>query len=186
MAGSARPDELTIGPGYTVLRELGGGGMSRVFVAREHALGREVVVKVLAAELAQTLSAARFAREIRLAAALEEPHIVPVHSTGQTSDGLPNYTMPYARGDSLRARVAAGPLPRGEAVAILRDVARALEYAHRHGVIHRDVKPENILLSSGTALVTDFGIAKAISAARDEGRRTGEVREGSVLTSLGM
>src|SRR4030095_11790994 len=132
---------------YTRGRERGAGGMSRVFVAREEALGRDVVVKVLAPELAAGISAERFAREIRLAAALQEPHIVPVHTTGVTAEGLPYYTMPYVRGESLRTRLAHGPVPLHEAVPILRDVATALEYAHAHGLVHRDIKPENVLLS---------------------------------------
>ena len=96
--------QATLDDGYTLERELGGGGMSRAFVARDNALGREVVIKVLSPELAATLSAERFTREIKLAAALQEPHIVPVHAAGVTSDGLPYYTMPFVRGYSLRAR----------------------------------------------------------------------------------
>jgi serine/threonine-protein kinase len=140
--------------------------MARVFVARDEQLGRDVVVKVLAPELAQALSAERFAREIRLAARLQEPHIVPVLAAGTTVDGLPWYAMPYVEGESLRARLAQGPVPLREAVGILRDLARALAYAHGRGIVHRDIKPENVLLSSGTAMVTDFGIAKALSASR--------------------
>ena len=158
--------QASLGAAYVLERELGGGGMSRVFVAREEALGRDVVVKVLAPALVAELSAERFTREIRLTAALQEPHIVPVLATGQTADGLPYYLMPYVAGKSLRARLRQqaedGPVPLTEAVSILRDVARALAYAHAHGVVHRDVKPENVLLSSGTAVVTDFGIAKAV------------------------
>lgn len=152
--------------------------MSRVFVARDEALGRDVVVKVLAPELAQGLSAERFTREIQLAAALQEPHIVPVHAAGVTSEGLPYYTMPYVRGESLRGRLDEGPVPLAEAVAILRDVATALEYAHGHGLVHRDIKPENVLLSGRTAVVTDFGIAKALSASRTQA-------PGGTLTQVG-
>jgi eukaryotic-like serine/threonine-protein kinase len=158
--------QTSLGTAYTLERELSAGGMSRVFVAREESLGRDVVVKVLAPELAAGLSAERFAREIKLAAALQEPHIVPVHRAGVTSEGLPYYTMPYVRGESLRARLASGPVPLSEAAAILRDVATALEYAHAHGIVHRDIKPENVLLSGRTAVVTDFGIAKALSVSK--------------------
>jgi serine/threonine-protein kinase len=139
--------------------------MSRVFVARDEALGREVVVKVLAPELAEGLSAERFAREIRLAARLQHPNVVPVLAAGTGPDGLPYYTMPYIAGASLRERLAAGPLPVAEALPMLRDVARALGYAHAQGVVHRDVKPENVLLTGGAAVVADFGIAKALRAA---------------------
>lgn len=158
--------QSTLGDGYTLERELGGGGMSRVFVARENALGREVVVKVLAPELSASVSAERFTREIATAARLQQANIVPVLAAG-TSDGVPYYTMPYVKGESLRAQMARGmPLSMHDRLNVLRDVARALAYAHGEGVIHRDIKPDNILLSAGTAVVTDFGIAKAISAAR--------------------
>jgi eukaryotic-like serine/threonine-protein kinase len=138
-----------------------------------------VVIKVLAPELLAGLSVERFRREVLLAAQLQHPHIVPVHSAGDM-DGVPWFTMPYVDGESLRRRLEEGPLAIGEAISILRDVARALAYAHRHGVVHRDIKPDNVLLSSGTATVTDFGIAKAISAARAEGADLG-----ATLTQVG-
>ena len=153
---------------YTIKRELRAGGMARVFVAHDVSLGREIVVKVLPPELTYQFSAARFAREIKLAAALQEPHIVPVLTAGQTVGGYPYFTMPFVRGESLRTRIQKGPVPLEEGLAILRDVASALAYAHRQGIVHRDIKPENILLSEGTAVVTDFGIAKAVQAARKE------------------
>ena len=158
----------SLGDGYRIERELGGGGMSRVFVAEDIRLKRHVVIKVLPDQMAHGISAERFEREIQLTAALQEPHIVPVLSTGVTSDGLPYYTMPFVRGDTLRVRIDAGRIPMEEAVSILRDVATALEYAHAHGVVHRDIKPENILLSGRTAVVTDFGIAKAVAASMSD------------------
>lgn len=140
--------------------------MSRVFLAQETALGRQVVVKLLSDDVAAGLSAERFAREVRLAASLQHPNIVPVLATG-VADGDPWYTMPYVRGESLRARLKeTGKIPERKAVSILRDVARALQYAHLEGVIHRDIKPDNVLLSGDVAVVTDFGIAKAISLAQ--------------------
>ena len=169
--------QTSFGAAFTLERELGGGGMSRVFVAREEALGRAVVVKVLAPELAEGLSAERFTREILLAARLQHPNVVPVLAAGTGSDGLPYYTMPFIAGASLRARLAARPVPLAETLAVLRDVARALAYAHAQGVVHRDIKPENLLLTGGAAVVADFGIAKALSAA------TGG---GATLTQLGM
>jgi tetratricopeptide (TPR) repeat protein/tRNA A-37 threonylcarbamoyl transferase component Bud32 len=157
--------QTTLGSAYTLERELGGGGMSRVFVADETALGRKVVVKVLPPELAAGVSVERFNREIQVAARLQHPHIVPVLSAGET-EGLPYYTMPFVDGSSLRARLARGPLAISEATGILKEVARALAYAHEHGVVHRDIKPDNVLLTGGSAVVTDFGIAKALSASR--------------------
>jgi eukaryotic-like serine/threonine-protein kinase len=160
--------QQTLGSAYTLERELGGGGMSRVFLAEEAALGRKVVVKVLPPELTAGVNVDRFRREIQLSAKLQHPHIVPVLSTGETG-GVPYYTMPFVEGESLRARLAkTGPLPITDAVNILRDTARALAYAHERGVVHRDIKPDNILLTSGTASVADFGIAKAVAAARTD------------------
>ena len=158
--------QSSLGAAYTLERELGGGGMAQVFVATDTALGRQVVVKVLSPETAEGMSAERFTREIRLAAALQHPHIVPVLTAGQTADGLPYYTMPFVTGESLRARMERGQLPLDEVLRVLRDVAEALDYAHAHGVVHRDIKPENVLLAGRIAVVADFGIAKAMSAAR--------------------
>jgi serine/threonine-protein kinase len=153
---------------YELERELGGGGMSRVFLANEVALGRRVVIKVLPADLTIDLSAERFAREIQLAAALQHPCIVPVLTAG-VADGVPYYTMPYVSGKTLRDRLRErAQLPVREAMEILRDVASALAHAHANNIVHRDIKPENILLSGGYAQVTDFGIARAISASRTE------------------
>jgi tetratricopeptide (TPR) repeat protein len=145
--------------------ELGGGGMSRTFLATERALSRRVVVKVLAPELLAGVSVERFKREVMLAASLQHPHVVPVLATGD-ANGLPWFTMPYVEGQSLRQRLTSGPMAIGEAVQVLRDVARGLAFAHARGVVHRDIKPDNVLLSEGSATVTDFGIAKAITAAR--------------------
>src|SRR5262249_53067959 len=136
----------TLGASYTLERELGGGGMSRVFVAEDTALGRSVVVKVLPPEMASGVSIERFKREISLAARLQHPHIVPLLSAGETG-GLPYFTMPFVEGESLRAPLARGEeIPLKEAVHLLREVASALAYAHRKGVIHRDIKPENVLI----------------------------------------
>ena len=169
--------QATLGTGYTLGRELGGGGMSRVFVAEEHRLRRQVVVKVLSPELAQGISVERFEREIQTAAALQQANIVPVLTAGET-DGLPFYTMPFVEGESLRARLGRGPFSITDVIGVLRDVSKALAYAHRQGVVHRDIKPDNVLLSEGTAVVTDFGIAKAISAARTSA-------PGATLTQIG-
>ena len=145
--------QATLGSAYTVDRELGGGGMSRVFLAHEASLGRNVVVKVLSSERLGDLSAERFAREVKLAASLQHPNIVPVLATG-VADGIPWYTMPYVKGESLRARMhELGTVPRRQVISILRDIARALQYAHEEGIVHRDIKPENVLLSGDAAVV---------------------------------
>jgi len=164
--------QSTLGSAYSLERELGGGGMSRVFLAEETSLGRRVVVKVLPPELAATVNVERFKREIHLAAALQHPHIVPLLSAAE-EQGLLYYTMPYIAGESLRTRLTMeGALPIGDAVRLLREVADALAYAHERGVVHRDIKPENILLSRGHAAVADFGIAKALSASTHAGEIT--------------
>lgn len=161
--------QSSLGDVYAIERELGGGGMSRVFVATERALGRKVVIKVLPAELAGAVSTERFRREIELAARLQQANIVPVLSAGDAA-GVPYFTIPYVSGESLRVRLASGtPVPVNESVGILREVARALAHAHEQGIVHRDIKPDNVLLSGGTAMVTDFGVAKALSAATTAG-----------------
>ena len=133
--------QTTLGDAYTIERELGGGGMSRVFVAREQSLGRSVVLKVLPNDTAGAISVERFKREIHLAASLQQANIVPLLTAG-IAGGVAYYTMPFVKGESLRARLAAkGALPVAECVAILRDVARALAFAHDEGIVHRDIKP---------------------------------------------
>ncbi|HYW31578.1 MAG TPA: serine/threonine-protein kinase [Gemmatimonas sp.] len=171
-----------LGDSYQLERELPGGGMSRVFVALDTSLGRRVVVKVLRPDLAAGVSVERFRREILLAASLQHSHIVPVLAAGEVG-GLPYFLMPFIDGDSLRARLHSGPLPVAEAVRILRDVARALAVAHERGIVHRDIKPDNVLLSGGSAMVADFGVAKAIASAR--GPTNGD-RSAEALTTVGM
>jgi TolB-like protein/tRNA A-37 threonylcarbamoyl transferase component Bud32/Flp pilus assembly protein TadD len=156
---SALPDR------YVIERELGGGGMATVFLAQDLKHERRVAVKVLRPELAATLGSDRFLREIKLTARLSHPHILPLLDSGD-AEGLLYYVMPFAEGESLRDRITREKqLPIEDAVQIAREVADALSYAHNHGVIHRDVKPENILLQGGHAVVADFGIARAVDAA---------------------
>src|SRR5438128_6990080 len=168
--------QTALGDAYRIEKELGGGGMSRVFVAVETELGRRVVIKVLAPELAAGVSVDRFKREIQRAASLQHPHIVPLLAAGQAEELL-YYTMPLIEGESLRAKLAReGALPISDTVRILRDVADALAYAHKHGVAHRDIKPDNVLVSNHHAVVTDFGVAKALSESAGQ----------SSLTSAGV
>lgn len=149
---------------YRLKSALGAGGAAHVFVADELETGRTVAIKVLREELAATVSAKRFLREINIAAQLEHPNIVPVYGSG-TVDGLPYYVMPFLEGHSLRTRLnRVGRLPLDEVLDICDEVSAALDYAHRRRVIHRDIKPENILLHAGQALVLDFGIALALDA----------------------
>jgi TolB-like protein/Tfp pilus assembly protein PilF len=174
-----------LGTSFTVERELTGGGMSRVFVAMDSALGRRVVVKVLPPELAATVSVERFKREIMLAATLQHPHIVGVLAAGEI-DGMPYFTMPFVEGESVRVRIQReGQLTVGRTVSILKDVARALDYAHERGVVHRDIKPDNVLLAGTSATVTDFGIAKALLGAlnTDGGEARAESKESTTTTT---
>jgi serine/threonine-protein kinase len=149
---------------YTVDRELGRGGMAIVFLAQDQKHHRKVAIKVLKPELAAALGRERFLREIETAAGLSHPHILPLHDSGEV-DGFLYYVIPYVEGESLRERLdRERQLPLDDALQIAREVADALGYAHRHNILHRDIKPGNILLSGGHALVTDFGIARAITA----------------------
>jgi eukaryotic-like serine/threonine-protein kinase len=159
--------ELALGDEYRVERELGGGGMSRVFLATQVDLGRKVVIKVLTPELAAGVNRERFRREVQMAATLQHPLIVPVLTAGE-AEGLLWYTMPFVEGESLRERLHRGVLSAKEATTALADVARALGAAHRKGIVHRDIKPGNILLHEHNAVVADFGVAKALTAATAE------------------
>jgi serine/threonine-protein kinase len=153
-----------LGSAYELKRELAGGGMSRVFLATERALNRDVVVKVLPPELAAGVNRERFRREIQVAAQLQHPHIVPLHTAGTHGDLL-YFTMPFIQGESLQRAMRDGTrFTTRQVLRILHDVVDALAYAHDRGVIHRDIKPGNVLRSGSHAVVTDFGVAKAISA----------------------
>ena len=155
---------------YQFVRELGAGGMATVYLARDLKHDREVAIKVLHEDLGASLGKERFLREIHIAARLQHPHVLPLYDSGEAA-GLLYYVMPYVDGLSLREKLAKeGELPIADAVHILRDVADALSEAHKNGVVHRDLKPENVMLRGRHALVTDFGVAKAVSEAT--GRQT--------------
>ena len=157
-----------LGGRYRIEREIGRGGMACVYLARDLKHARAVAVKVIRPELAASLGRNRFLREIEIAASLRHPNIVPVYDSGD-ADGILYFGMPYEEGPSLRTRLEGdGALPVTQCVNILRDVARALAHAHEHGVVHRDVKPDNVMVSGGAAVVTDFGIAKAFHLAQSD------------------
>src|SRR5213595_3360007 len=160
---------------YAIERQIGAGGMATVYLARDLKHDRAVALKVLRPELAAVLGIERFLSEIRVTAHLQHPHILPLFDSGQAG-GLIYYVMPYVEGESLRHRLEREKqLPIEEAVRLASGIASALDYAHRHGVIHRDIMPENILFQDGEAVVADFGIALALSAAA-----------GSRLTETGL
>ncbi len=168
--------QSALGDSYRLEREIGGGGMSRLFLATEASLNRQVVIKLLPPEMTSEVSAARFKQEIELAAHLQHPNILPVLTAG-AQDDLIYYVMPYVAGESLRHRLTAhGRLPVDDVRKILAEVSDALAYAHAQGVVHRDIKPENILLEHGHAVLTDFGVARAVA----------EAQSGERLTQTGM
>ena len=171
-----RPMPELVADRYRIREELGRGGMATVYVARDVKHGRDVAVKVLRDEVAAALGRARFLREIEIVAQLRHPHIVPLYDSGEAG-GLLYYVMPYEEGHSLRERLAReGPLSVANVLVVLRDICDALAYAHGHNVVHRDIKPDNVLLSGRHAMVSDFGIARAVTA------MTGQI----ALTSDGM
>jgi serine/threonine protein kinase/tetratricopeptide (TPR) repeat protein len=163
-----------LGDLYTIEEEIGRGGMATVYRARDRRHERTVAVKVLNRDVAAALGTDRFLHEIKTAASLTHPHIVPVHDSGET-DGVLFYVMPHIEGETLRNRIDREKrLPLTDVVRITRQLAAALDFAHRHGVVHRDIKPENVVLYEGEPFILDFGIAKAISAAGgDKLTRTG-------------
>ncbi len=156
--------KIALASRYSVERELGHGGMATVYLAQDLKHHRHVAIKVLRPELARAIGPARFLREIETAARLSHPHIRPLHDSGE-ADELLYYVMPFVAGESLRSRLdRERQLPLADALAIARDLAEALAYAHSQGIVHRDIKPENVLFAAGHAVVTDFGIARAIAA----------------------
>ena len=168
--------QVSLDTRYTILREIGHGGMAVVYLAEDRRHERTVALKVLQPHFSEVLGADRFLREIKVAARMHHPHLLPLYDSGEAG-GLLYYVTPYVEGGSLRQRLTQeGRLRPAEALRLGREIADALDYAHRSDVIHRDIKPENILLHDGRALVADFGIA--LAAARSDG--------GSRMTETGM
>lgn len=148
---------------YTIERELGRGGMATVYLAHDVKHDRKVAVKVLRPELANVLGADRFLNEIKVTAGLHHPHILALHDSGD-ADSFLYYVMPFVEGESLREKLdREGALPVSEAIDLLREVADGLTYAHERGIVHRDIKPDNVLLSGRHALLADLGISKAVT-----------------------
>jgi serine/threonine-protein kinase len=185
MASIPENIRASLGELYAFERELVGGGMARVYLAEDRDLHRKVVVKVLPSELALGVSAKRFRSEILTVAKLQHPHIVGILKAGEV-DGVPYFVMPYVDGESLATHLRrTGPASVRDAVAVFRDVARALAFAHNQGVVHRDIKPGNILLAAGSATVTDFGVAKALSSSLIHPHGNGDGRITDTGVSLG-
>ena len=175
LAEDSAPMPTLLGGRYQIVREIGRGGMATVYLAEDPKHGRQVAVKTLRSELARRSGRVRFEREIEIAAGLSHPHILPLHDSGEEcTEGdeppLLYFVSPFAGGETLRDRLRREPrLPQNEVIRLGAEIARALDYAHRRGVIHLDIKPENILLQEGHAVIADFGIARAVSEARDAG-----------------
>jgi eukaryotic-like serine/threonine-protein kinase len=164
--------QSSIGPNYTIHRQLGVGGTAVVYLGEDLKHERSVALKVLRPQIAATIGAERFLREIRFAARLTHPHILPLLDSGEV-DGLPYYVMPYVDGESLAERLSReGRLAVADALALVREVADALEYAHAAGIVHRDIKPENILLLGSHGIIADFGIARAMHSAAEDSEYT--------------
>ena len=161
--------QVSLDTRYTIQREIGHGGMAVVYLAEDRRHERTVALKVLRPHFSEVLGADRFLREIKVAARMHHPHLLPLYDSGEAG-GLLYYVTPYVEGGSLRQRLTQeGRLRPGEALRLGREIADALDYAHRSDVVHRDIKPENILLDAGHAIVADFGVARAVSAAADSG-----------------
>jgi serine/threonine-protein kinase len=168
-----------LGDRYRIEREIARGGMATVYLARDLRHDRDVALKVMHREVALALGRERFLREIKLAAGLSHPNILALHDSGEAGEFL-YYVMPYMEGETLRHRLTKdGRLPLDEAIRLACESAEAIGYAHSRGIVHRDIKPENILLSRGHAVVADFGIARAIDAARDDRITTSGVALGT-------